>query len=88
MRTWAPRGQTPVVQHYFNWEQLAAMARVSWYTIFFKLYPGTILQEQFIDFLGHLMRYLKGKVLVVWDGLRCHHGRMVREFVASTEGRL
>jgi len=87
-RTWAPRGQTPVLQHHFSWKQLAAIAGVSWYSIFFKLYPGTIRQEQVIDFLGHLLRYLKGKILVVWDGLRSHHGRMVREFVASTEGRL
>ena len=48
MRTWAPRGETPVLQHHFSWKQLAAIAGVSWYTIYFKLYPGTIKQEQVI----------------------------------------
>jgi hypothetical protein len=25
-RTWAPRGQTPVLQYHFNWKTLSAMA--------------------------------------------------------------
>ena len=87
MRTWAPRGVTPVLQHHFNWKQLAAIAGVSWYNIFFKLYPGSIKQEEVIDFLSHLLRYLKGKIFVVWDGLRSHHSKMVKKFIKSTEGR-
>lgn len=88
MRTWAPRGETPVLQHHFNWKQLAAIAGVSWYNLFFKLYPGTIKQEEVVDFLRHLLRYLKGKVLVVWDGLRSHHGKVVKKYMNSTQGRL
>jgi len=88
MRTWAPRGETPVLQYHFNWKQLAAIAGISWYNIFFKLYPGTIKQEEVVDFLRHLLRYLKGRVLVVWDGLRSHHGKIVKKFIKSTEGRL
>jgi transposase len=30
MRTWAPRGETPVLQYHFNWKQLSAIAGVSW----------------------------------------------------------
>lgn len=26
VRTWAPRGQTPVLQYHFNWHQLSVMA--------------------------------------------------------------
>jgi transposase len=88
MRTWAPRGETPVLQHHFSWKQLAAIAGVSWYNIYFKLYPGTIKQEQVVDFLRHLMRLLKGNVLVIWDGLRSHRGRLVRKFIEDREERL
>src|ERR1700730_9957036 len=28
-RTWAPRGQTPVLQYHFNWKTLSAMAGVT-----------------------------------------------------------
>jgi hypothetical protein len=26
VRTWAPRGQTPVLQYHFNWNQLSVIA--------------------------------------------------------------
>jgi transposase len=88
IRTWAPRGQTPILQHHFNWKKLAAIAGVSWLNFYFKLYAGTIRKEQVVDFLKHLLRYIKGDLLVVWDGLRSHKSRMVKDFIASTEGRL
>jgi transposase len=88
MRTWAPRGETPILQHHFTWKQLAAIAGVSWCNMYFKLYPGTIKQEQVIDFLRHLLRLLHGNVLVVWDGLRSHHGSLVKKFVKGRKGRL
>lgn len=88
VRTWAPRGETPVLQHHFSWKQLAAIGGVSWYNIYFKLYAGTIKQEQVVDFLRHLLKLLKGNVLVVWDGLRSHKGKLVKQFVKSKKGRL
>src|SRR5215472_1829100 len=30
-RTWAPRGQTPVLPYHFNWKTLSAMAGVTWW---------------------------------------------------------
>jgi hypothetical protein len=32
-RTWAPRKQTPVLQHHFNWKMLSAMAGVTWWNL-------------------------------------------------------
>jgi len=29
VRTWAPRGQTPVLQYSFNWKCLSAMAGIT-----------------------------------------------------------
>src|SRR6266487_5485114 len=29
-RTWAPRGQTPVLQYHFNWKMRSAIAGVTW----------------------------------------------------------
>ena len=34
------------------------------------------------------MRHVAGPLLVVWDGLPSHRSRLVRDFVADTEGRL
>src|SRR3989454_8940916 len=43
-RTWAPRGQTPVLQYHFNWKTLSAMAGVTWWNFYFRLFPGAIRQ--------------------------------------------
>src|SRR5437879_9212413 len=83
VRTWAPRGQTPVLQYHFNWKVLSAAAGVTWWNFYFRLYPTTIRGPQVIDFLGHLLRHLPGKLLVVWDGLSAHRSHMVRDFILA-----
>lgn len=64
------------------------MAGVTWWTFYFRLFPGTIRSPQVVQFLTHLMRHIPGDLVVVWDGLRSHRSRLVKEFVASTNGRL
>ena len=88
MRTWAPRGQTPVLQHHFNWKVLSAAAGITWWNFYFRLYPGAIRAIEVIDFLGHLLRHLPGKLLVVWDGLPQHRARLVTEFIRAQRSRL
>jgi transposase len=41
-----------------------------------------------IEFLGHLLRHLPGKLLIVWDGLRSHRSRLVWDFVRERHGRI
>ena len=88
VRTWAPRGQTPVLQYHFNWKRLSVIAGVSWWNFYFRLYPGTIKSEQIVEFLGHLRRQYRQKLLIVWDGLQAHRSRKVRRNIDSTEGDL
>jgi transposase len=88
VRTWAPRGQTPVLQHHFNWKSLSAAAGITWWNFYFRLYPGTIRAPQVVDFLGHLLRHLPGKLLVIWDGLPQHRARLVTDFIRAQQGRL
>ena len=87
-RTWAPRGQTPVLQYHFNWKTLSAMAGVTWWNFYFRLFPGAIRSPQIIEFLSHLLRHIPGKLLIVWDGLPGHRSRMVWDFVRQQRGRL
>jgi transposase len=87
-RTWAPRGQTPVLQYHFNWKMLSAIAGVTWWNFYFRLFPGAIRSPQIIEFLSHLLRHIPGKLLIVWDGLPGHRSRMVWDFVHQQRGRL
>ncbi len=84
MRTWAPRGQTPVLQHHFNWKVLSAAAGITWWNFYFRLFPGAIKSPQVVEFLRHR----PGKLLVVWDGLPQHRARLVTEFIRVQRGRL
>src|SRR5215208_6310684 len=69
VRTWAPKGETPILQHHFNWDHLSAVAGITLLNFYFRMYPGSIRAEQVVDFLKHLKRHLPGKLLIVWDGL-------------------
>lgn len=87
-RTWAPKGQTPVLQYHFNWHLLSAIAGVTWWTFYFRMYPGTIKGPQVVEFLTHLMRHVPGNLLVIWDGLPAHGSRLVKAFVTEQKGRI
>ena len=87
-RTWSPRGQTPVLQYHFNWKVLSAIAGITLWTFYFRLYPGTIRSPQVVDFLRRLLRQIPGDLLIIWDGLRQHRSRMVKDFVDAQDGRL
>jgi len=78
-----------VVQYHFNnWKVLSATAGITWSNFYFRLYPTTIRAPQVIDFLGHLLRQLRGKLLVIWDGLPAHRARLVSDFIRAQQGRL
>jgi hypothetical protein len=64
-RTWAPKGQTPVLQYHFNWGILSAMAGVTRWNFYFRLFPGAIRSAQVIEFLTHLLRHVPGKLIIM-----------------------
>ena len=79
VRTWAPRGQTPVIQFHFNWKQLSMIAGLSVRQCLFRFHEGAIRSAQIVEFLKVLRRHLKRRLLIVWDGLRAHRSRLVRD---------
>ena len=87
-RTWAPRGQTPVLQYHFNWKKLSAVAGLTFWRFYFQLYPGTIRGPEMIDFLRRLRRALPRRILLIWDGLAVHRCRLVRDYLASLRGAI
>ena len=64
VRTWAPKGETPILQHHFNWDNLSAIAGITLLNFYFRMYEGSVKAEQVVDFLRHLMRHLPGKLLI------------------------
>jgi transposase len=77
-----------VLQYHFNWNLLSAAAGVTWWNIYFRLFPGTIGGPQVVEFLQHLLRHVRGKLLVIWDGLPAHRSRVVKDFLLQQSKRL
>jgi hypothetical protein len=58
--TWAPRGQTPVLRHRFNWKRLSLAGALAYEPdgsdahLVFELRPGAYNDEMLIEFLSDL----------------------------------
>jgi transposase len=77
-----------VLQYHFHWDNLSAIAGVTWWRFYFRLFRGSVRAPQVVLFLRHLMRHIPGRLLVIWDGLRQHRSRLVKDFIAQRRGRL
>ena len=81
VRTYAPQGETPVLRYPY-WEHLSVISAI---TPEGKLY--TMKREKafnsagIVDFLKHLLQHIRGKLLVVWDGLPAHRSQAVKDFL-------
>ena len=88
-RTWAPRGQTPIIREHFNWKHLSAAGAVVWRPgqpdtrLFLSLRPGAYDRFSLVDYLRNLRRHIHGSVIVVWDGLPAHRSTVVRDYVQA-----
>ena len=88
VRTWAPRGQTPVIQETFGWKSLSVIAGMTLWNFYFQIHPGSIKSEQVVEFLKALLRHLRVPLLILWDGAAIHRSKIIKDFVAGTNGRL
>lgn len=87
--TWGLKGQTPVVQVPGQRQSISAASAVSAKGAFwFATYKGALSGELFVDLLKKLMRHRKKPLHLVIDGLPAHKKAMVKEYVASTQGKL
>ncbi len=87
-RTWAPKGETPVLIHAFNWSKLSVCAAIGYRwdgsrsRLFFQTREGTYNSESLMAFLQELHRDLRGQqAILVWDGLPAHKSRAMKEYL-------
>ena len=88
VRTWAPKGCTPVVQFHFYWKHVSAIAGLTRANFLFRLYDSAVRSAQIVEFLKALRTQLTRKLLIVWDGAAQHKSRIVREYLDSTKGAI
>lgn len=89
-RTWAPRGQTPVLIHAFNWTKLSLAVALAFRWDFrrsgllFQTRRGNYNDVTLIGFLTELKRHFRGRRLIlVWDGLPAHKSRPMTAYLRA-----
>jgi transposase len=83
VRTWAPRGKTPVLRVKLTHDHLSAISGI---TLDGRLFMQT-RQDAYdaaavVGFLRLLLRKIRGKVLVIWDGSPIHKGQPIKDYLA------
>jgi hypothetical protein len=49
-RTWAPRGQTPVLQYHFNWKTISIAAGMTFWNFYFRIFDKAVGKEETVIF--------------------------------------
>jgi transposase len=83
-KTWAPRGQTPLLYHRQRRDRISVISGVSVSPrrrrlgLYYSLHAKNIQHPEVCAFLRHLLRHLRGPVVLVWDNGSIHKGDAIR----------
>lgn len=87
--TWAPRGETPIMLHNFNWTRCSIISAITPEGRFhYRLYMGSVKSEHVLSFLKHLLSRIKKNILLFWDGLPPHKSGIVNNFLSENRDRV
>lgn len=89
-RTWAPRGETPVLRPTGgNWKRLSVAAALAFRwdgrrtRFFFRTQPGSYTDATLIRFLRTLKHHFRAhRIFLIWDGLGAHKSQRMRAYLA------
>ena len=89
-RTWAPRGETPILRHTGgHWKRLSIAGALAFRwdgrrtRFFFQTRAGTYTDVALITFLRALKRHFPRQCVVLsWDGLGGHKSRVMATYLA------
>ncbi len=88
-RTWAPRGQTPLLRYWQRHDRVSAISgltvspRRRRLGLYFQLHDDNLHALEACAFVQHLLRHLPGPVIVLWDNGNIHKGPVVRALCAA-----
>lgn len=88
-KTWAVKGQTPVIDATgarFGLNMVGAISTRG--QLRFMVVKGSVTSEKICDFLEKLMHNAEKPVYLIWDGHPTHRSKKVKEYIASFDGKL
>lgn len=87
--TWAPVGQTPVVEvtgRRFSFNMISAVSPGGEFR--FMIHEGSVTATTFKEFLTRLMVGASKPIFLIVDGHPIHKSKLVKDYVASLNGQL
>ena len=82
VRTYAPRGQTPILQVPLTKDHLSVISGITPEGKLFHMVREVAFHgEEVVIFLRHLLRHLTGTLLILWDGSPIHRSQVVKQFL-------
>ena len=95
MRSWSPKGQTPLIRIAGGWRKISAISAISAtpkrrrVNLFLQFHPQkNIRTQQVIQFFRHLLRHIPGTIILLWDNIQTHKAKILKEFLAVHRGRI
>ena len=84
VRTWAPKGQTPILRVPLTRDHLSVISAITLDgRLFLQVRTDSYDGEAVVGFLRVLLRKIAGKLLLIWDGSPIHHGQAVKDFLSA-----
>jgi len=86
-KTWAPIGETPIHRHPYRRDKVSVISAVSVspqrqrLSLYYYLFYDNIGQEEVCLFLRHLLRHLRGEVIVLLDNSTTHKGQLLEKLL-------
>jgi hypothetical protein len=84
VRTYAPIGQTPILQEWWTRDHLSAISAISPEgKLYFHSQGCSLDSDDVVAFLEHLLREVPGQMVIIWDGAPIHRRHRITEFLAN-----
>ena len=84
VRTWAPRGETPILHALLTRDPLSVISGLTPDgQLLMQVQERSLRAPDVVRFLRHLLRHLPGKLLVIWDRAPIHRAQAVKDFLAQ-----
>ncbi len=84
VRTWAPRGETPILHAWLTRDHLSVISGLTAEgQLLMQVRERSLRAPDAVQFLRHLLRHIPGKLLVIWDRAPIHRAEVVKDFLAQ-----
>lgn len=84
LRTYAPCGETPILQQDCKYAHLSVIAAISPQgDIVKEIIDGNFDGQAIVKFLKKLLTTFKKEIHLIWDGAKCHCGEAVKTFLST-----